>query len=86
VSAAPSVTAGSSDVGAYAEEVSAAMFDTATDRRLSSEIFDVAVRDNGERLTPGADTLQDALEAGPICTGARFIAGDCDDYVSALFF
>jgi hypothetical protein len=86
VSAAQSVTARSSDVGAYAEEVSAALFDTAADRRLSSEIFDVAMRESGQRLTPEADTLQEALEAGPICTGARFIDGDCNDYVSALFF
>jgi hypothetical protein len=86
VSVAPSATARSSDVGAYAEEVSAAMFDTASERRLSSEIFDVATRDYGRRLTPEADTLQDALEAVPVCTGARFINDDCNDYVSALFF
>jgi hypothetical protein len=89
VSGAPSVTARSRDVGAvsaYAEEVSAAMFDTAADRRLSSGIFDVATRDNGQRLTPDAARLQEALEAGPVCTGGRFVDGDCNDYVSALFF
>ena len=86
VSAAPSATARSRDVSADAEEVSAAMFDTASERRLSSEIFDVATRDNGQRLTPEAATLQEALDAGPVCTGGRFIDGDCNDYVSALFF
>ena len=84
VSAAASATA--RDVSTDAEEVSAAMFDTASERRLSSEIFDVATRDYGQRLTPEAATLQEALEAGPVCTGGRFIDGDCNDYVSALFF
>jgi hypothetical protein len=86
VSGASSATTRARDVSTYAEEVSAAMFDTAADRRLSSGIFDVATRDNGQRLTPEADTLQEALEAGPVCTGGRFIDGDCNDYVSALFF
>jgi hypothetical protein len=89
VSEAPSATVLSRDVGAisaYAAEVSAAMFDTAADRRLSSGIFDVATRDNGQRLTPDVAPLEEALEAGPVCTGGRFIDGDCNDYVSALFF
>jgi len=85
-SEAPSATTRWRDVSSYAEEVSAAMFDTAADRRLSSGIFDVAARDNGQRLTPEVSTLQEALEAGPLCTGGRFIYGDCNDYVSALFF
>jgi hypothetical protein len=89
VGAAPSATIHSRDaaaLSAYAEEVSAAMFDTATDRRLSSGIFDVATRDSGQKLTPDVATLQEALEAGPVCTGGRFIDGECNDYVSALFF
>jgi len=86
VGAAPSAATRSRDVSAYAEEVSAAMFDTAADRRLSSGIFDVAPRDNGQRLTPEAATLEDALDAGSPCTGQRFMSGDCNDYVSALFF
>jgi hypothetical protein len=85
VSGASSATTRARDVSAYAEEVSEAMFDPA-DQRLSSGIFDVATRDNGQRLTPEAATLQEALEAGPVCTGGRFIDGDCNDYVSALFF
>jgi hypothetical protein len=86
VGAEPAAATRSRDVSAYAEEVSAAMFDTAADRRLSSGIFDVATRDNGQRLTPDAATLEDALDAGSPCTGQRFMSGDCNDYVSALFF
>src|SRR5262249_57295949 len=44
VGGAPSATVHSRDVGAisaYAEEVSAAMFDTAADQHLSSGVFDV---------------------------------------------
>jgi hypothetical protein len=86
VSGPSSAPTSARDISAYAEEVSAAMFDTAADRRLSSGVFDVATRDNGQRLTPEAATLQEALEAGPVCTGGSFINGDCNDYVSALFF
>jgi hypothetical protein len=85
VSEAPAVAAPSWDVRVYAQEVSAAMFDTAADRRLSSDIFGVAAHD-GQGLTSETDALQEALEAGPVCTGARFINDDCNDYVSALFF
>ena len=52
VSGASSATTRARDVTAYAEEVSEAMFDTAADRRLSSGIFDVATRDNGQRRVP----------------------------------
>src|SRR5262249_31104099 len=89
VSEAPSATIHPRDaaaLSAYAEEVTAAMFDTAADRRLSSGIFDAATRDSGPRLAPDAATLQEALEAGPVCTGGRFMDGECNDYVSALFF
>ncbi len=61
------------NVSAFAADVSAALFATNDATGLL-------------QLASDAPDLQAALEAGWPCTQARFLNGECDDQVSALFF